>query len=115
MQERLAGSLAESVKEGQGSKVCMFIRSTTSVSLAWRRDISASAPGPADRTVPQEFPNGRGLQNQNATTNQHLQANFRVQPEQLEAWTKDFSFPVATGLGAAKQTLQEQVGQSGLF
>lgn len=45
--------------------------------------------------------------------NQHL--NFHVQPEQLEAWTKDFSSPVATELGAEKQTLQEQVGQSGLF
>lgn len=51
-------SLAESVKEGQGTKVSMFIRSTTSVSLAWSCDlhISASAPGLADRTVPQEFP-----------------------------------------------------------
>lgn len=63
MQESLVGSLDESVKEGQGAKVCMFIKSTISVSLAWICDISASAPGPADRTVPQEFPDGRGLQN----------------------------------------------------
>lgn len=62
MQASLAGSLDEPVKEGQGSKVCMFIKSTTSVSLAWRCDTSASAPGPADRTVPQECPDGRGLQ-----------------------------------------------------
>lgn len=113
MQESLAGSLDESVKEEQGSMLCMFIRSTTCVSLAWRCDISASAP--ADRTVPQEFPDGRGLQNKNATMNQHLQPNFHVQPEQLEAWTTDFSFPIATELGAEKQILQEQVGQSGLF
>lgn len=115
MQEYLAGSLDESVTEGQGSKVCMFIRSTTAVSSAWRCDISASAPGPADRIVPQEFPDGRGLQNKNATTNLHLQPNFHVQPEQLVGSTKDFSFPVATGLGAEKQILWEQVGQSGLF
>lgn len=72
MQESLAGSLDESVKEEQGSMVRMFIRSTSSVSLAWRCDISASAPRPADRTVLQEFPDGRGLQNKNATMNQHL-------------------------------------------
>lgn len=115
MQESLAGSLDESVKEGQGSKGCVFVRSTTSVPFAWRCDISASAPGPADTTVPQEFPDGRSFQKKNATTNQHLQPNFHVQPEQLEAWTKDFSFPVATELGAEKQILQEQAGQSGLF
>lgn len=54
-------------------------------------------------------PDGRGLQNKNATMNQHLQPYFHVQPEQLEAWIKDFSFPVATGLGAEKHILQEQV------
>lgn len=47
--------------------------------------------------------------------NQHSQPDFYVQPEQPEAWTKDFSFPVATGPGAEKQILQEQVGQNGLF
>lgn len=82
MQESLAGSLDESVKEEQGSMVCVFIRSTSSVSLAWRCDISASAPGSADRTVPQEFPDGRGLQNKNATMNQ---PNYTKLPR--SAWT----------------------------
>lgn len=47
--------------------------------------------------------------------NQHLQLNFNVQPEQLEAWSEEFSFLVATGLGDENQIPQEQVGQRGLF